>query len=94
MKTCIIGSGSWSLALTKIFNENNILIKCRKIQRTIDKFQNAQIKYTTKFSDLSESKYIFLAIPSQTVRNNLKLLKKYYHENGSIFIICSKTKSH
>ena len=90
MKTCIIGSGSWSLALTKIFNENNILIKCREIQRTIDKFQNAQIKYTTKFSDLSESKYIFLAIPSQTVRNNLKLLKKYYHENGSIFVICSK----
>ncbi len=90
MKTCIIGSGSWSLALTKIFKENNILIKCRDINKTSKSFQNTKIKLTTKFSDLSASKYIFLAIPSQTIRNNLKLLKKQCYRKDSVFIICSK----
>ena len=90
IKTSIIGSGSWALALSKIFVDKNFTIKCRNIHKIKRNFSKESTIITDKFSDLKDSDYIFLAIPSQSVRQILNNLKKYSKKNKSIFIICSK----
>ena len=72
----IIGSGSWAQALTKIIESKRIKIKCRQIPLNKSKFNSKKIDLTTKFEDLTNSNIVFLAIPSQTMRQNLLNLKK------------------
>ena len=88
-KICIIGSGSWALALTKVFVEKDVMIKYRS---AIDKskFSNKGINFTKKFEDLNKSFFIFLSIPSQSIRQNLFQLRSKTNISKSIFIICSK----
>ena len=59
MKISIIGSGSWSLALTKVFIDKNILIKCRNIKKAKCTFKNKNFQLTNTFSDFKNTKYIF-----------------------------------
>ena len=90
MKTIsIIGSGSWARALTTVFVRKEILIKYRKSVNK-SKFSSKTIKFTNQFKDLNESYFIFLAIPSQTIRKNLVELKNKISFYNPIFIICSK----
>jgi glycerol-3-phosphate dehydrogenase (NAD(P)+) len=89
-RTSIIGSGDWALALSKILTSQNVILKCRNIIKTKKKIKNKNIKFTINFSDLIDSDYIFLAIPSQTVRKNLVDLKNKTKNIKSTFIICSK----
>ena len=74
-KISIIGSGSWAQALTKVFVNREILVKYRKSVNK-SKFTSKTIKFTNHFKDLDKSYFIFLAIPSQTIRQNLIELKK------------------
>ena len=90
MKISIIGSGSWSLALTKVFINKNILIKCRDVEKAKCTFKNKNFQLTKTFSDLKTTKYIFLAIPSQTVRQNLDSLKEILTDTKTTFVVCSK----
>ncbi len=89
IKVGIIGSGNWALALTKILTNAEIVIKARKLDGLKKKFsdKNKKILLTTKFTDLSSCKFLFLANPSQTVRENLKKIPK---KLTSIFVICCK----
>ena len=89
-KVCIIGSGTWAQALFKIFKKKNILIKCRNKRIAKKKFNNNEVNLTEKFSDLVDLDFIFLAIPSQTIRENLKSLKRTTGKQKSTFIICCK----
>ncbi len=90
MKTIsIIGSGSWARALTTVFVRKEILIKYRKSVNK-SKFTSKKINFTDQFKDLNESYFIFLAIPSQTIRKNLVELKNKISFYNPVFIICSK----
>ena len=71
----ILGSGSWAQALTKVFVKREILVKYRKSVNK-SKFTSKTIKFTNHFKDLGKSYFIFLAIPSQSIRQNLIELKK------------------
>ncbi len=86
----IIGSGSWAQALTKIIESKRIKIKCRQIPLNKSKFNSKKIDLTTKFEDLTNSNIVFLAIPSQTMRQNLLNLKKVSKNFNPIFVVCSK----
>ena len=89
IKIAIIGSGAWALALTKILTNVTIVIKARKLDGLKKKFndKNKKISFTTNFKDLNNCKFLFLANPSQTVRENLK---KIPEKIDSKFIICCK----
>ena len=90
MKTIsIIGSGSWARALTTVLVRQEILIKYRKSVNK-SKFTGKSIRFTDQFKDLNESYFIFLAIPSQTIRKNLVELKNKISFYNPVFIICSK----
>tara|TARA_B100001248_G_scaffold163218_1_gene123195 strand:- start:809 stop:1744 length:936 start_codon:yes stop_codon:yes gene_type:complete len=90
MKTIsIIGSGSWAHALSTVFVNREVLIKYRKSVNK-SKFTGKKIKFTNRFQDLSKSYFIFLAIPSQTIRQNLLELKNRTSFYNPVFIICSK----
>ena len=88
-KISIIGSGSWAFALTKVIIEKKIKIKYRKFFDQ-KKFVNKKIQLTDKFEELNDSEYIFLAIPSQSIRKNLIELKAKTNNKNFIFIVCSK----
>ncbi len=88
-KISIIGSGSWALALTMVLNEKEILVKYRKSANQ-SKFKSKNVKFTNRFEDLNESYFVFLAIPSQSIRENLVELKTKTNFFDPIFIICSK----
>ena len=88
-KISIIGSGSWAQALTKVIAKREILVKYRKSVNK-SKFTSKTIKFTNHFKDLGKSYFIFLAIPSQSIRQNLIELKNKTNFNNPVFVICSK----
>lgn len=88
-KSCILGSGSWAHALSTVFANNNFLIKCRDVKKASLIFKS-HIQLVENFSLLNDSQYIFLAIPSQTLRKNLINLKKETSFKKFVFIICNK----
>ena len=71
----IIGSGNWAEALSKIPNQQ-LIIKCRSIKKQKGNFNSSKISITDNFNDINGSEIIFIAIPSQTIRENLMSLKK------------------
>ena len=88
-KISIIGSGSWAQALTKVFVNREILVKYRKSMNK-SKFTSKTIRFTNHFKDLGKSYFIFLAIPSQSIRQNLVELRNKTNFYNPVFIICSK----
>ena len=86
----IVGSGSWALALSKVLKNQKIIVKCRKLSDDNKKFGNNEIFFTENFSELKSSEIIFLAIPSQALRQNLRLLRRKTQDRKFIFVICSK----
>ena len=90
-KIGIIGSGKWALAISKVLNTVPIIVKSRRSQKARKRFHNKKdLIITEKFSDLRSCSHIFIAIPSQSVRKNIKLLKKEIHDLNSVFVVCSK----
>ena len=90
MKTVsIIGSGNWAQALSKLLLPAQFFIKCRDIKKERKKFKSKKIILTDSFSDILNTDVIFLAIPSQSVRDNLKKFRKLKVSN-KIFVICCK----
>ena len=91
MKTIgIVGSGSWALALSKVIKNGNLIVKTRDLKKASKSFKKEEnLEITDRFEDLSNCKYIFLAIPSQALRQNIKLIKKAMNIKNCIFIICS-----
>ena len=88
----ILGSGSWALALSKILKPTELIVKCRNIEKVKTKFKSYNVFLTDNFDKIIHTKIIFIAIPSQSVRQNLmdlKLSEKSKKEK-KIFIICSK----
>ena len=85
----IIGSGSWAQALTRVFVQREILVKYRKSLNKSN-FTSKTIKFTNHFKDLGKSYFIFLAIPSQSIRQNLIELRNKTNFYNPVFVICSK----
>ena len=88
-KSCILGSGSWAHALSTVFANDNFIIKCRNVKKASSIFKS-NINLVEKFTLLNDSQYIFIAIPSQTLRKNLVNLKKETSFKKFIFVICNK----
>ena len=65
------------------------MVKYRKSVNK-SKFKSKSIKFTNHFKDLSKSYFIFLAIPSQSIRKNLVELRNKTNFSNPVFIICSK----
>ena len=88
----ILGSGSWALALSKILRPNKLVIKCRDIKKVKAKFKSHNIILTDSFDKVIETQTVFIAIPSQSVRQNLIDLRQYKtsKQEKKIFVICSK----
>ena len=88
IKVGIIGSGSWSLALSKILINAEITIKSRDIKKAKKKFsQDKKLSITDSFQLLENLDLIFLANSSQSMRSVLNNLPKTIK---SKFVICSK----
>ena len=88
IKVGIIGSGSWSLALSKILINAEITIKSRDIKKAKKKIsQDKKLSITDSFQLLENLDLIFLANSSQSMRSVLNNLPKTIK---SKFVICSK----
>ena len=84
----IIGSGQWASALTRILRDVNIILKARNLKKAGKNFnEQGKVSLTDDFSDLKVCETIFLAIPSQKMRGNLKCLPLDFKGN---FVICCK----
>ena len=97
----IIGSGSWGLALALALERASI--KVQILSRNQDKAlkvvsKNSRspvrripksIKLISSSSHIENSKYIFIAVPSQSLREVLKKLKISQSKRNN-FVICSK----
>ena len=88
----ILGSGSWALALSKILKPTKLIVKCRNIEKVKKKFKSNNILLTDSFEKIIHTKTIFIAIPSQSVRQNLINLRRSEKtkKEKKIFVICSK----
>ena len=85
-KSCILGSGSWAHALSTVFSNNDYIVKCRDINKASLTFKS-NVQLVERFTLLNDSEYIFLAIPSQTLRKNLIDLKKETSFKKFVFVI-------
>jgi glycerol-3-phosphate dehydrogenase (NAD(P)+) len=88
----ILGSGSWALALSKILKPTKLIVKCRDIKKVKTKFKSHHITLTDSFDEVIQAKTVFIAIPSQSVRQNLLDLRQFEKSKTEkrIFVICSK----
>ena len=92
-KIGIIGGGIWGSAIAKLLSKNEVLIYARdkKVVSSINDHKinpklkyvifNDNVKSTSNIKDLKEVDYIFIALPSQNIRevmmeyNNQKIKK-------------------
>ncbi len=102
-KICILGAGAFGGALSILLNENSHEIKVWEkndeianninISRTHKRLENIIIPKNILFTSnielaLQDSEYILMAIPSAYIRENLRMIKKYY--NNQIIINVAK----
>ncbi len=87
-KVWIVGSGNWSLALSKILVDVEITIKARDIRKAKVKFSNNKnVLIVDCFEKLNDADLIFLANTSQSMRSVLEQIPKNHNWK---FVICSK----
>lgn len=88
----ILGSGSWALALSKILKPTKLTVKCRNMEKVKNNFKSRNILLTDNFDKIIQARIIFIAIPSQSVRQNLIDLRRSKEsiKEKKIFVICSK----
>lgn len=86
MKTAIIGAGAWGLALANIVKGTGVepLLWARNPSK------NKDYKITGNLNEVVGAENILLAVPSQTVRENVENLKKSGITKKSTIIICAK----
>ena len=88
IKIGIIGSGNWSLALSKVLISSEVTIKARNIDKAKKKFpKNKKFFIIDNFEILNDFDVLFLANPSQSLRGILNEIPK---NTKSKFVICSK----
>ena len=88
IKIGIIGSGNWSLALSKVLISSEVTIKARNIDKAKKKFpKNKKFFIIDNFEILKDFDVLFLANPSQSLRGILNEIPK---NTKSKFVICSK----
>ena len=96
----ILGGGVWGSALAKLFSDQEVLIYTRdkKVMNSInDHHFNPKLKYaifndnvkaTDDLEEITKKNIIFIALPSQTIREVLS--KSYFHNLEADIIIASK----
>jgi len=96
----ILGGGVWGSALAKLFSNQDVLIYTRdkKVMNSInDHHFNPKLKYaifndnvkaTDDLEEIAKKNIIFIALPSQTIREVLS--KSYFHNLDADIIIASK----
>ena len=96
----ILGGGVWGSALAKLFSNQEVLIYTRdkKVMNSInDHHFNPKLKYaifndnvkaTDDLEEIAKKNIIFIALPSQSVREVLS--KSYFHNLEADIIIASK----
>ena len=96
----ILGGGVWGSALAKLFSNQEVLIYTRdkKVMNSInDHHFNPKLKYaifndnvkaTDDLEEIAKKNIIFIALPSQSVREVLS--KSYFHNIEADIIIASK----
>ena len=88
IKIGIICSGNWSLALSKVLISSEVTIKARNIDKAKKKFpKNKKFFIIDNFEILKDFDVLFLANPSQSLREILKEIPK---NTKTKFVICSK----
>jgi len=88
IKIGIIGSGNWSLALSKVLISPEVTIKARNIDKAKKKFpKNKKFFIIDNFEILKDFDVLFLANPSQSLRGILDEIPK---NTKTKFVICSK----
>ena len=100
MEIGILGGGVWGSALAKLFSNQDVLIYTRdkKVMNSInDHHFNPKLKYaifndnvkaTDDLEEIAKKNIIFIALPSQTIREVLS--KAYFHNLDADIIIASK----
>ena len=96
----IIGGGVWGSALAKLLSSEEVLIYARdkKVSDSINEHHfnpylkyavfNKNVKATNNLEEVSKKEFIFIALPSQSIRSVFEL--NYFQNNSSNFIIASK----
>jgi len=96
----IVGGGVWGSALAKLFSNEKVLIYTRdkKITESINEHHfNPNLKYavfnknvtaTNNLEDICDKDFIFVALPSQSVRSVFE--SDCFKKNNSNYIIASK----
>jgi|TARA_B110000438_G_scaffold218830_1_gene211728 glycerol-3-phosphate dehydrogenase (NAD(P)+) len=100
MKVAVLGGGVWGSALTRLLSKNEVILYARdkKIVKSINEHRlNPKLKYvvfnknvtaTDDIDQLNDADYIFIALPAQSVRGVVSLIKS--SNNNQEFIIASK----
>jgi len=96
MNISVIGGGVWGSALTKLLSNNKVFLFARDVKtvKSInDNRFNPKLKYvvfndnvtaTEDISELNDSDYLFIALPSQNIR---EVLSKFKSSNANLEII-------
>ena len=96
MKIAVMGGGVWGSALTKLLSDNKVIL-CARDEKTVKSINdhrfNPKLKYgvfndnvtaTNDISILNDSDYLFIALPSQIIRD---VLSKFKPSNSNLEII-------
>ena len=82
IKIGIIGSGNWSLALSKVLISSEVTIKARNIDKAKKKFpKNKKFFIIENYEILKDFDVLFLANPSQSLRGILNEIPKIPSQN-------------
>jgi glycerol-3-phosphate dehydrogenase (NAD(P)+) len=87
-KISIVGGGVWGRALAQSFsNRHEILLY--SLPGSILDFKNPKVKISYELSDLKDTKYLFLVVPTNAVREASRNIKPFIDDDCKI-IICTK----